>query len=634
MTCSSWCTLVSLAIFFLGERSFGTNTVLRVILDVLAAILLVWAVVDRFRKMGRAGNDDTRVAHKRALILLFVTIGGLLCYALTLDTFVDLFGLSDTVAPKWRTAFSALVPVLVLASLVPMLLVDRAIVSSPARPHPLRVRNALEGGLVAVFSIAMLFPLNYLGKELNKRWDVTYFKTTEAGSSTRAIIDNLDKPVQAVLFFPTSSDVEEEVRPYFESLAGPNFTVTVADNALDPELAKLYKVKDNGEVALVMGEKSESVKVGTDLDKAKKTLKKLDSEVGKALIKLAKGDRVAYFTTGHGEMSWTGQGPAESKIANMKKILEALNFKVKELGLGQGLASNVPDDASVVFIMGPDTSFMPEEVETLDRYIDRGGKLFVSLAPNWKEGFDPNPLIAQLGLKMDPTLIVTDEEKTYVPVTNGKADRQYLGTNRYSSHESVTTLSRSSSQAWMVVPTTGSLVELPDHRGKVTVTVRSLAKAWADANGNFEYDKNGESRKSWDLAAAASGPTENGGEYRAIVFADADWAADRFVMNKANAVFAVDGLHWLVGEEELAGTTNDEEDVKIVHTKENQRTWFYGTTFAVPLLLGGLGLVRVYVRKKKNRHQQKNPPKNLQKNLQKNLPQAGKADGQGKEDRA
>jgi hypothetical protein len=605
MTCSSWCTLVSLVLYFIAERSFGTNTVVRVILDVVATLLLTWAVIDRVRKMKRAENDERRGAHKQALVLLFVAVGGLVAYVLTLDGTTDLLGISDTVAPKWRTVFSALTPVLVFAGLVPMLLVDRAVVSSPARPHPLRVRDAIEGGLVVVFTLALLFPLNYLGKELNKRWDVTYFKTTEAGSSTRAIVDSLAKPVQAVLFFPAASDVEEEVRPYFESLAGPNFTVTVADNALDPELAKQYKVKDNGDVALVMGDKSESVKIGTDLDKAKKTLKKLDSEVQKSLIKLAKGDRVAYFTTGHGEMSWSGQGDADHKIANMKKLLEMLNFKVKELGLGQGLASDVPDDASVVFVMGPDTNFLPEEVATLNKYVERGGRLFVNLAPLWKSDFDPNPLIANLGIKMDPALVVTDEEKTYLPVSGGKADRQYLGVNRYSSHESVTTLSRASSQAWMVVPTTGSISEIPDHKGKVTVTVRSLAKAWSDGNGNFEFDKNGESRKSWDLAAAADGPTEGGGEYRAVVFADAGWASDRFIMNKANAQFAVDGLHWLVGEEDFSGTTNDEEDVKIVHSKESQRTWFYGSTFAVPVLLGGLGLVRVYSRKHKQNKKNK-----------------------------
>jgi hypothetical protein len=298
-------------------------------------------------------------------------------------------------------------------------------------------------------------------------------------------------------------------------------------------------------------------------------------------------------------MGWQGQAADEQKASNLKKLLEALNFKVKELGLGQGLANEVPDDASVVFTLAPEANFLPEEVAAIGRYLDHGGRVFVALNPVEDESFDPSPLLGRMGLRFHPDLIITDEEKAYLPGNRGLSDRQNIGTNRYSSHESVTTLSRNSSKSFVLLPGTGSLESLPDTSARITMVVRSLVKCWADKNGNFEFDKDTESRKSWDLVAAVSGNAEGGPEYRAIVSANARFLSDPFLPYQPNAILTADSLHWLVGEPEITGTTNTEEDVKIVHSKENQRIWFYGSTFLAPLALAGLGLIRVLQRRQK-----------------------------------
>ena len=47
-------------------------------------------------------------------------------------------------------------------------------------------------------------------------------------------------------------------------------------------------------------------------------------------------------------------------------------------------------------------------------------------------------------------------------------------------------------------------------------------------------------------------------------------------------------VSWLQGKE--AARVEVEEDVPIVHTREKDVIWFYGTTFAPPLLVLGAGL--------------------------------------------
>jgi hypothetical protein len=600
MILPAFLTILGFLGMFLGERTFGGSELTRWVLDGLGLLAVVVALVLRLRALTSAVGDFRRRALRASLVLTVAALLGVLLYALGQDPVTDSLGFSDEGAGRWHVAFSALWPVFVLAGLVPLILVDRAIGASPLAPHPARVRDAVDSGLTLALAVALLFPLNYLAHEFNHRWDVAYFKTTAPGTATQALVQNLEQPVQVVLFFPTASDVGREVLPYFEALQSPNLTVEVLDHALAPVRAKDLKVRDNGNIAFVQGEHTETLKIGTDLDKARRTLKKLDSEVQKKLLTLAKGERKAYFTAGHGELDWRGTEGPDTKITLLKKVLEALNFKVETLGIGEGLATAVPDDASIVFVMGPTDPFLPAEVQALEAFRAGGGSLFIAMEPALPDGkvTGLEPLLATLGVTWSPVKVVTDDPKTYLPIQGGIMDRQNLGTNRYSSHESVTTLSKNRQVAWMAVSGAGSFEETKDHLGKVTATVRTLAEAWDDQNGDFEFQEGTEARKVRDLAVVASGPAAADAEYRAVIVGDANFAADLLLSNlKANAQFVIDAANWLLHDEDLAGEVNDEEDIKIVHSKEGQGLWFYGTTFLVPFLIGLLGFLRVRSRR-------------------------------------
>ncbi len=585
---------------FLGERTFGDSGVARWALDAAGLLALLVALFLRARDHQRASGDYLRRALRSSIVLSLVALLGLLFYALGSDLVVDALGFEDQLAGRWQVAFGALWPILVAAGLVATTLVDRGIAASPAAPHPARVHNAMDSGLTAVLAIALLFPLNWLAHDLNHRWDLAYFKTTEPGTATAAIIDNLEEPMEAVLFFSVSSDVGREVLPYFEALAGPNFTVTLVDHALEPVRAKELKIRDNGHVAFVQGEHSETLKIGTDLDKARRTLKKLDGEVQKTLLAMAKGERKAYFTSGHGELDWRGSVGPDAKISSLKKLLEMLNYQVETLGIGEGLATAVPDDATVVFVMGPTDPFLPSEIQALQDYREAGGSLLVALEPDLEDGKDPGlaPLLDTLGVRYHATTLAIDDARAFLPIYGGIIDRQNLGTNRYSSHQSVTTLSKNRRSAWMIFPGTGWYEEVDGHLGKVTATVRTQAQTWDDLDGDFEFDEDAEARKVRDVALVASGPAADDGEYRVVLVGDAGFATDLVLPNKANAQFVFDATNWLLREEELSGTVNDEEDIKIVHSKEGQGILFYGTTFLVPFGLGIFGLVRVRIRRK------------------------------------
>lgn len=592
---------------FLAERMFSANDMVRWPLVLLGAAFIAVALLGRATSWSRH-----RKATQLALgFFVLSTLSGVLYVAQLKDT-VDRLGLAAESADHLRVGLQALIPLVWLIGALPAIAIDATLSASPHSVHPGRLRTALEGGLAVAFGLGMLFPINYLATEHNKRFDYGFFKTTAVGTSTRAAVESLSAPLRVVLFFPPSSEVLREVRPYFDDLAGPNLSVEVMDQTMDPEQAKAWKVRDNGTIVFVKGEgedeQTESIKLDDDLEKAKKDLRKLDSKVQTALLKIARDKRTVYFTVGHEELYWKGAADELSNIDMAKKVLEGLNLKVKELGVNEGLAQAVPDDAAMVIVAGPKRAFLPEEIKALQDYRQRGGALFINLEPATGPDDVSDPAIAALaGVGFGDQPLLSD--KAYLKVTGGPSDRQFVGTNKYSSHESVTTLSKNAQQATFITPGVGSVAELQDHAGKVTNTIKGMPEWWADANGNFEFDKDpkpaadgsvpmtGEKRGGYEIADIATGPADGGKEWRAAVVGDATWMSNAILKNQANAVYLVSTVGWLTQDPALTGETENEEDIKIQHTKEGEAMWFYGTSILVPALVFLAGMLRVRARK-------------------------------------
>lgn len=601
-------SLLGFALVFVGQRLYGGDTTIEYSLTGLGELLILGALALRVKARKAAPSADVGDAHKRALIFQGIALGSLLVYGLTVDPVVDALGFDDDAASRWVVCWSAVWPILWVVGMFPLLLLDLAIASSPLAIQKLRVDQAVQNGLIGALGLSLVFPLNYLATEHNERWDLAYFKTTEVGGSSVALVTNLTEPVTARIFLPTSSDVRSELVPYFEELQAANptmFQVQVLDHAAEPALAKELKIRDNGYVALTLHDGTEdavtkSWKIGDELDKAKRNLKKLDEEFQKRLLDLAKGERVAYFTVGHGELNWKGGDVPDDKISNLKKVLQTLNFDVKELGLSQGLGDEVPDDATVVFIMSPSEAMLDGEVQALTNYIDGGGALFVTVEP---DGDPMTDLLGHVGIKRGEGVLTSDTK--FLRRTGDLADKQNVVTNRFSSHESATTLSKYSRQLTLVTPTSGYLEEIQGGRGKTTVTVRSDVDSWADLDGDLSYDAATEKKDTRPVAMAATGPagTDADGEpaeYRVLVAADGTMLSDLVIANKANLQYLYDGANWIIGEEDIAGTIENEEDIKIEHTNEDQVVWFYGTVLGFPLLILGVGFLRVSSRRRRS----------------------------------
>lgn len=623
--------LVGMLAVFIGQRLLDGMDGQQVVFTVLGVVLLGLAAGLRLRGLKRANDDGLRFGHRVALSCVLVGMASLVMYAAVAESVLQKLALAEETENRWVGVWSSLWPIVWLLGTIPLLVVDYAIESSPVMMPVRRVRDLVGHGIVAALAIALVFPINYIASKRNERWDLAYFRTTTPGTATLALAESLESPVDIRVFMPPSSEVAQELRSYFEALAGPNVTVEYIDQAAEPRLAKELSVRDNGVVTFTQGavvldddpldakdakeEKKDGedeaakpitrqLKVGTDLEKAKRTLKKLDSEVQAILRELGHGERIAYMTTGHGEAGFDtgGQKVLDLQITEFKEILKRLGFKVKSLGAVEGLAEKVPDDADVVLVLGPMTQFRQSEAEALRTYVESGGSLLVAMEPGLSRAPDANkddPLLAlveELGVKVNSDVLAA--EQGIEPVFHNQRDRLNILTNGITHHASTSTLAQSGRKAVLFTPVATSLEEVEGTANKVTFTVRSLAFVWEDLEPiDLEYSAGqGESKSARNLAAAIEGGTEEA-SWRAIITSDASIFSDFGTRNLGNQLFVEDGMNWLIGAEALSGTTESEEDVKIQHTKEGQTWWFYSTVLGIPLFVVVLGAIRSRIRR-------------------------------------
>jgi len=589
---------VGLLVLFIGERVFGEAT-LRVPVSGLGLLIVLGAAGIR----GWSWSTSTggrREGHQLALIWSVVAISSLFLYGLTLGPVTHALGLADDSLAHWTGALRSLFPIVALLGMLPTLRLDQILGSHPVVMPNGAARSAQIQGITAALAIALMFPVNYLAKQHEKTWDVAYFRTTRPGEATKAIISTLSDPIEVVLFFPAGNNVANEVRPYFDDLAaqsGGRMTVKVVDQAFDPKLAEDLKVRENGEIVIRQGDTNEKFKLDTDLDKAKKDLRKLDSMVQKHLLKVTRGSRTVYFVEGHGEANWRDNDDRFRKIQIFKKdILEGQNFKVKTLGMADGLGNQVPDDASVVILGGPKTPLFPEEVQSLEKYFDGGGSLLVLVD---SKGDPMTELLGHIGVTAGKAPLANAE--IHARFSGGPDDNYLVATNKYGSHPAVKTLSRNSQVAHMVFPNVVSVEKAADTQNKVTTLIRSMPNTWSDENGNAVADEK-EIKKVFDIAEAVTkdvGEGDTKKEARSIVVGNVGFLSDEpLTALQANAVFAMDGTKWLNHDEDIAGDVESEEDVKVQHTKDEDWMWFLTAIVAVPAVVLGAGVLFIRLRRR------------------------------------
>ncbi len=616
-------TLGGWLFLLLGQRVIVSLDGVAKLVTFFGAALLFAALGERVWAL-RQAPADRKSASQAFLGLSAANVLALLVYYTTTDKGRDLLHVAKAklgAEDKYGSVATVVWISLMIAGVLPSVLgeIARWSMHRAEKFESRRVLAAVGGGLALSCALVYGSLFTFAADEWDKSWDFSYFRTSRPSESTKHMIDSLSEPLEVLVFIPPTSEVRGEVMKYLQDLRSgreDKLSVSLHDFLGEPDLAKEHKLVKDGVLVLARGKPgaanarpsqkldigvgSVNTPTGPQEDQAKRILKKLDGEFQKVLIKAMRDRRTAYLTVGHGELNEDSDKKNARSAEGVRQLLEGQNYQVKTLGMGDGLGSEVPSDATVVIVLGPQNRFNDAEVDTLKKYAEKGGKLFLALDPDGKA--DLAPLAAIVGIDWKPALVVNEVAQARLQGT--AADKKILVAVTFSSHASVSTLSKYGHSAPVLFSGSAALERAKDADGALLVdfAIKSMFGSFVDENGDLNFDPT-DRKGTFNLAAAVShklGDGKDAQEMRAFVLGDADCVSDFwFMQDRNNQLMFVEALRWLGGEESFSGEIESEEDVAIVHTKAEDQVYFYGTIVGAPSLVLGVGLLLTMRRRKK-----------------------------------
>lgn len=259
--------------------------------------------------------------------------------------------------------------------------------------------RATEAGTNAIFStisvLIILALINFLAVRYQSRIDFTENQKFTLSPQTIEVLDNLNKPVKLWIFDRGENPQYTQLIENYQRQANGKFRFELVDPQKQPGKANEFGVQQLGEVYLETGDKKEVI-ISRQLEPL--TESKLTNGIEKIL-----GSRVLkiYFTQGHDERELKEGEKGFSEAVN---ALKNKNYIVESINLAS--ISQVPEDADVLIIAGPQREFFEGEVTALKEYLERGGGVLIMLDPSTNPGLDD--LLEEWGVLVDDRLAIDD----------------------------------------------------------------------------------------------------------------------------------------------------------------------------------------------------------------------------------
>lgn len=472
-------------------------------------------------------------------------------------------------------------------------------------------RSARYGTLsivgVLVFA-GILVAVNYLASRQNKRWDLTANQVYSLSEQTIKILQNLDAPVKFTVF-----DRELALDGYRDRLDAYTYQSSqVSAEYVDPEKnplrARAAQIQSLGTIVVEYKDRTERA---TSSD---------EQALANALIKVVTGaEKKVYFTQGHGEKD-TANSDQRSGYSAISSALSADNYGVDKLVLVQ--AKEVPADATVVVIAGPQTDFLQPEMDALKQYVARGGKVLALLDPVDDPSRPGTPLLnaflREWGFDIGSNIVV-----------DASGIGQLLGTDAsvpvatsYPAHPITTNFQLMTAYplARSVAPVEGGV------EGRFPQSlVQTSAQSWAEADiaalakgdGRVELNADkGDKPGPISLAAAVSAPAAEAPaqpepkpeapegqeapkpESRLAVIGDSDFISNGVLGVQGNRDFFMNTVNWLAQQENLiAIRPREPEDRRLTLTADQQSRIFWLSVILIPGLVFAAGIYSWYGRR-------------------------------------
>lgn len=457
--------------------------------------------------------------------------------------------------------------------------------------------------IISVLGITVF--VNILVARYNYRYDTTENKQYSLSDQTKKILKNLDKKIKVSAFVKKGSYYEKQIKDLLEEYKQKTnkLDVDYIDPDREPALASTYGIREYNTVIFESGMKRKSIfeREMFTIDYYSQNQKATffgEEYFTNAIITVTQEQqqKSVYFLEGHKERDIDSN--EREGMSEIKKALEMDNYSVRKINIARD--GKIPDDCGVLVIASPKTALVDEEISILEKYLERGGKMFVLLDPlistklenllrNWK-------IEIHNDLVFDTQACYLRDSLALIPYYVGHEITKDLEKNRVG----------------MVLPGARSFAESKDKKDGITVAgiiQTSGSNSWGERDfkaSKPEYNRDVDTEPPLTLALAVNywiKPSKDSKntepqEMRLVVIGDSDFASNKAVPIQGNLDFFVNSINWLTKEQGKISIRAKSSEIRRVDlSKGKSRFIFYASVIITPVLVLGIGIF-VWIRRK------------------------------------
>src|ERR1051326_2554956 len=449
-------------------------------------------------------------------------------------------------------------------------------------------RFGINSAASVVFLIGILAFVNYLGAQHVKRVDTTSEKIYSLSDQSTGVVQQVKQDLHIKAFYQGGDYAP--ARDLLDLYKSKNNKVSYEfiDPDKQPQVAQQYSVTQYGDFQNPMT--GESYRYGTlildmggkteRIEKQSEPLR--EEDVTNALMKIVKGEKkTIYFTQGHGEKNL--DDAERTGFSNAKGALEKENYAVKTVNLVQ--EAKVPDDASVLVMAGPMSQPFPNEMETLEGFLNKGGSVLIMLDP------PPAPSLSDFMKKWS-----IDVGNNFVVDASGVGRLFGAGptiplVTTYSRHKITENF-----KVMTFFPFVRSVtpIEPPGNGVMVEKLLQSNERSWGETNlksNEATFDEKADLKGPVSLAVVATKDQGPNKKSRLVVYGNSAFAANGAFGLQGNGNLFLNTVSWLAQDENFISIRpKSPDDRRITMTDAQGRLVSYVLVLLLPVGIIGAGI--------------------------------------------
>jgi ABC-type uncharacterized transport system involved in gliding motility auxiliary subunit len=476
--------------------------------------------------------------------------------------------------------------------------------------------------LQAVLFLTLFAGLNYVALQHTWRFDLTRSHRQTLSAETRSYIADLKQPVRIVITLTDNDDNSEMVKAAYEDIRSLVreyvFAARHNDRAkIEVDFVDIYQNRKKAEelgielpnvVVLISGEHRRTLTIG-DFYVTKRAGRELrreaflgESALTAGILDVSSPDKKKiYFVQGHGELS-----PDDVGARGMSLLADELrqrNFGLAGIDLNQ--ARQIPEDAALLFIAGPQGPFDRFEEELLRNYLQtRAGRVILMLEPMRNHGL--KNLLFDWG-------VVDYDDVIYDPDPQSRDEAGSLRFWRYNTEhpimQNLVNNRLSPVTADMARVVTEDIGRSADDGLTVKTLIATSPEAWGEVSYRlrispvFDAGTDLKSRNGLGVVVVservkpANLPLSVRGG-RLAVFGTADIVTNHRISNPANAPLMLGAINWCVDRDtQLSIPVRPIERYHLALSQADLGRLRLGLLFIVPGAVALLGIIVYWTRR-------------------------------------